>query len=108
MSPLFIATSPCVELPANVDFRLGIPGQYDTILFKSTVARIAAAAEKASVDGRKVFVGLGGLEARPDLLEEFAKNYLPVRFAMAGRDLALLLASMNKQAASMNEISTHL
>lgn len=108
MSPLFIATSPCVDLSANVDFRLGIPGQYDTTLFKSTVARIAAAAEKASFDGRKVFVGLGGLEARPDLLEEFAKNYLPVRFAMAGRDLALLLASMNKQAASMNEISTHL
>lgn len=108
MPPLFIGTSLSVDLSANIDFRLGIPGQYDTSLFKSTVAKIAAAAERASVDGRKVFVGLGGLEPRPDLLEEFAKSYPPVRFAMAGRDLALLLASMTKQAASMNDISTRL
>ncbi|KAF8852050.1 HpcH/HpaI aldolase [Acephala macrosclerotiorum] len=77
---------------ADLCMELGIPGQYDSELFHSTVAKIAAAAEKASVDGRKVFVGLGGLEPRPDLLEAFAKRHSLVRFAMAGRDLALLLA----------------
>lgn len=61
-------------------YRLGIPGQYDSPIFQSTVAKIAQAAEKASINGRKVFVGLGGLEPRPDLLEEFAKRHSLVRW----------------------------
>ncbi|KZL82208.1 aldolase [Colletotrichum incanum] len=93
---------------ADLCMELGIPGQYDSDLFHSTVLKIAAAAEKASIDGRKVFVGLGGLEPRPDLMEELAKRHAPIRFAMAGRDLALLLAGMSKQAAAMNEISAKL
>ncbi|EOO00163.1 putative 4-hydroxy-2-oxovalerate aldolase protein [Phaeoacremonium minimum UCRPA7] len=93
---------------ADLCMELGIPGQYDSELFHSTVARIAAAAEKASHSDSQVFVGLGGLEPRPDLLETFAKRHNSIRFAMAGRDLALLLAGMAKQAASMNEISTRL
>lgn len=88
--------------------RLGIPGQYDTELFQDTVARIAAAAEKASVDGRKVFVGLGGLEPRPDLLEKLAQKHACIRFAMAGRDIALLMGAMNKQVAAMEAISQSL
>ncbi|KAI1339464.1 HpcH/HpaI aldolase [Xylariaceae sp. FL0016] len=93
---------------ADLCMELGIPGQYDSDLFHSTVARIAAAAEKSSSDGRKVFVGVGGLEPRPDLIETFAKRHPCVRFAMAGRDLALLLAGMSKQASAMNEISERL
>ncbi|KAK9780279.1 hypothetical protein SCAR479_02916 [Seiridium cardinale] len=93
---------------ADLCMEFGIPGQYDSELFHSLVARIAGAAEKASLDGRKVFVGLGGLEPRPDLLETFAKRHPSIRFAMAGRDLALLLAGMNKQAAAINEISNRL
>ncbi|KAH9884234.1 HpcH/HpaI aldolase [Xylariomycetidae sp. FL2044] len=93
---------------ADLCMELGIPGQYDSELFRSTVAKIADAAKKASTDGRQVFVGLGGLEPRPDLLEEFAKKHPSIRFAMAGRDLALLLAGMTKQAAAMNEISKRL
>ncbi|KUJ18713.1 HpcH/HpaI aldolase [Mollisia scopiformis] len=93
---------------ADLSMELGIPGQYDSELFHSAVAKIATAAEKASVNGRKVFVGLGGLEPRPDLLEGFAKKYSLVRYAMAGRDLAILLAGVNKQAAATNEISTRL
>ncbi|KAI8283788.1 hypothetical protein K4K59_007627 [Colletotrichum sp. SAR11_240] len=112
LSPRAIAAVPGIDALfigcADLCMELGIPGQYDSELFHSTVAKIAGAAEKASVDGRKVFVGLGGLEPRPDLLEEFAKRHAPIRFAMAGRDLALLLAGMSKQAASMNEISTRL
>ncbi|KAH7400094.1 hypothetical protein BKA64DRAFT_671126 [Cadophora sp. MPI-SDFR-AT-0126] len=87
---------------------LEIPGRYDTSLFHFTVAKIVTAADKASVDGRKVFVGLGGLEPRPDLLGEFVKRHLSMRFAMAmaSRDLALLLAGMSKQATPMKGIST--
>ncbi|KAK1963235.1 HpcH/HpaI aldolase [Colletotrichum sublineola] len=93
---------------ADLCMELGIPGQYDSELFHSTVAKIVAAAEKASMDGRKIFVGLGGLEPRPDLLEELVRRHSPIRFTMAGRDMALLLAGMSKQAAAMNEISTRL
>ncbi|KAF4121456.1 HpcH/HpaI aldolase/citrate lyase family [Geosmithia morbida] len=93
---------------ADLCMELGIPGQYDTELFHSTVAKVAAAAEKASAGDRKVFVGLGGLEPRPDLLSTFAKRHAPIRFAMAGRDLALLMTSMTQQAAKINSISTEL
>lgn len=93
---------------ADLCMELGIPGKFDAELFHSTVAKIAIAAEKASVGGRKVFVGLGGLEPRPDLLETFALRHPSIRFAMSGRDMALLLAGMAKQAASINEISTKL
>ncbi|KAF7537021.1 hypothetical protein G7054_g4034 [Neopestalotiopsis clavispora] len=79
---------------ADLCMEFGIPGEYDSELFRSLVAKVAAAAEKASTDGRKVFVGLGGLEPRPDLLETFVKRHPSIRFAMAGRDLALLLAGM--------------
>ncbi|GKT84193.1 4-hydroxy-2-oxovalerate aldolase [Colletotrichum tofieldiae] len=71
---------PMIETKEGVEnVELGIPGQYDSDLFHSTVSKIAAAAEKASIDGRKVFVGLGGLEPRPDLLEELAKRHAPIR-----------------------------
>ncbi|UQC74934.1 HpcH/HpaI aldolase [Colletotrichum lupini] len=80
---------------ADLCMELAVPGQHDSEIFHSTVAKIANAAEKASVDGRKVSVGLGGLEPRPDLLEALAKRHDTIRFAMAGRDLALLLAGMS-------------
>ncbi|WWD22198.1 hypothetical protein CI109_106689 [Kwoniella shandongensis] len=93
---------------ADLCMELGIPGQYDNDIFLNAVDRIAKAAEKASVDSRKVFVGLGGLEPRPDLLENLVQKYPLVRFAMAGRDIALLLNAMGKQAASFNAISDRL
>ncbi|KAK8846888.1 hypothetical protein IAR55_005978 [Kwoniella newhampshirensis] len=93
---------------ADLCMELGIPGQYDNEIFQSAVDRIAKAAEKASVDGRKVFIGLGGLEPRPDLLEKFVQKYPLIRFAMAGRDIALMMAGMSKQAASFNSISDRL
>jgi hypothetical protein len=48
---------------------------------------------------------LGGLEPRPDLLVHFTKKYACIRYAMAGRDFAMLIAAMNKQVAEMEEIS---
>ncbi|ORY25462.1 HpcH/HpaI aldolase [Naematelia encephala] len=90
---------------ADLCMELGIPGQYDADIFHAAVDKVAKAAEKASTGGRQVFIGLGGLEPRPDLLAAFAKKYSCIRFAMAGRDIALLLAGMSKQAAAMNELS---
>ncbi|KAK1983063.1 Pyruvate/Phosphoenolpyruvate kinase-like domain-containing protein [Colletotrichum cereale] len=55
---------------ADLCMEIGIPGQYDSELFHSTVAKIAAAAEKASLDGRKIL---------PDLLEELARRHAPIR-----------------------------
>lgn len=60
--------------------RLGIPGRYDSELFHNTVAKIATAAEKASKNGRKVFIGLGELEPRPDILEALAKRQTLIRY----------------------------
>ncbi|GFZ42999.1 hypothetical protein JCM24511_00717 [Saitozyma sp. JCM 24511] len=93
---------------ADLCMELGIPQEYDGELFHSTIAKIAAAADKASVDGRRVFVGLGGLEPRPDLIETFAKRHACIRYAMAGRDIAVLMAGMSKQAATFNELSERL
>ncbi|KAK1993602.1 HpcH/HpaI aldolase [Colletotrichum falcatum] len=93
---------------ADLCMELGVPGQYDSDMFHSTVAKIVAAAEKASIGGRKIFVGVGGLEPRPDVLGELVRRHAPIRFAMAGRDLSLMLAGMSKQVAAMNEISAKL
>lgn len=109
---------------------LGIAGQYDTDAFHDAIDKISRAAEKASVDGRKVFVGLGGLEGRPDLLEAFTKRYSNIRyvslvttfdsiitnilrlnlisFTMAGRDLSILVAGMSKQLESIRDISSRI
>lgn len=58
---------------------LGIAGQYDTVEFRKAIDAISTAAQNASVNGRKVFVGLGGLEGRPDLLETFVQQYSNIR-----------------------------
>ncbi|KAF5660883.1 aldolase [Fusarium heterosporum] len=79
---------------ADLTMDLGIAGQYDTDEFHNAIETIAKAAEKASVGGRKVFVGLGGLEGRPDLLETFTKRYSSIRFTMAGRDLSILVTDI--------------
>ncbi|KAL7425270.1 hypothetical protein Q5752_000958 [Cryptotrichosporon argae] len=90
---------------ADLCMELGIPGQYDNPVFRSAVDKVAkAAAAAAELNGAPVFIGLGGLEPRPDLLEHFVKTYPMIRFAMAGRDIALLLGAMQKQAAAFNSI----
>lgn len=64
----------------NRDERLGIPGQYDSDLFHDIVARIADAAVHASTDERKVFIGLGGLETRQDVLKALIKKHSSIRY----------------------------
>ncbi|KEY70813.1 hypothetical protein S7711_11484 [Stachybotrys chartarum IBT 7711] len=76
--------------------------------FRNAIDKIAEAAKKASVGSRRVFVGLGGMELRPDLIELFAKRHSNIRFAMSGRDISTLAAGMAKQAAAMHEMSTRI
>ncbi|KAF9769457.1 hypothetical protein IL306_013121 [Fusarium sp. DS 682] len=93
---------------ADLTMDLGIAGQYDTDEFQNAIYIIATAAQKASVGARKVFVGLGGLEQRPDLLEAFAKRHSNIRFTMAGRDLSILAAGMSRQVESIRDISSRI
>ncbi|RBA21176.1 HpcH/HpaI aldolase [Fusarium proliferatum] len=94
----------CADLTTD----LGIAGQYDTVEFRKAIDAISTAAQNASVNGRKVFVGLGGLEGRPDLLETFAQQYSNIRFTMAGRDLSMLAAGMSRQLESIRDISSRI
>ncbi|KAF4345837.1 aldolase [Fusarium beomiforme] len=93
---------------ADLTMDLGIAGQYDSNEFHKSIDAIATAAQNASVGGRKVFVGLGGLEQRPDLLETFAKRHPSIRFTMAGRDLSMLAAGMVRQVGSIRDISSRI
>jgi hypothetical protein len=54
-------------------------GKYDEQVFHDAIDKIAKAAKDASIDGRIVFVGLGGMELRPDLIEYFAKRHSNIR-----------------------------
>ncbi|WZH50100.1 HpcH/HpaI aldolase [Fusarium acuminatum] len=90
----------CADLTTD----LGIAGQYDADEFAQAIDAISTAARNVSVSGRKVFVGLGGLEGRPDLLEGFARRYSNIRFTMAGRDLSVLAAGMSRQLKSIRDI----
>lgn len=53
---------------------LDIPGEYDNPTFHAAVANVCAAASK-----NRIFVGLGGLETRADLMEKFTSEYSCVR-----------------------------
>ncbi|RGP60408.1 aldolase [Fusarium longipes] len=93
---------------ADLTMDLGIAGQYDTDEFREAIDTIAKAAQGASIGGRKVFVGLGGLEGRPDLLEDFAKRYSSIRFTMAGRDLSILAVGMSNQLDIIRDLSSRI
>ncbi|WVW84356.1 hypothetical protein I302_106390 [Kwoniella bestiolae CBS 10118] len=73
---------------------MGIPGEYDDPRVGEAFARVCAAAKKASVNGRKVHVGMGGLHTRPDLQEKLVKKHPEARFAMSGADSGFLLAGI--------------
>lgn len=56
---------------------LDIPGEYDNPTFHAAVAKVCAAASKNGI-----FVGLGGLETRPDMMEKFTSEYSSVRYVL--------------------------
>ncbi|KAJ6606037.1 Phosphoenolpyruvate/pyruvate domain-containing protein [Mycena vulgaris] len=84
---------------------LGIPNDHDSPIFHEAIAQVAAAADAASTPNHKVFVGLGGLEARPELMEKFVKEHACIRYLMAGRDIVHLFNGMKAQAKKMAEMN---
>ncbi|KAI5480295.1 hypothetical protein MNV49_001254 [Pseudohyphozyma bogoriensis] len=85
---------------------MGIVGQYDHPRVEEALTKICAAAEAGSkANGAKIFVGAGGLEKRPDLLEKFVSKFPNLRYVMAGRDS---MNQMKAQASAMKEISDSL
>jgi 2-keto-3-deoxy-L-rhamnonate aldolase RhmA len=70
---------------------LGLPGQYDHRELHQAYERTIAACRK---HGKHV--GVGGLGARPDLVEKFVK--MGARYVSTGTDLAFLVAECNRRA----------
>lgn len=56
---------------------LDIPGEYDNPTFHAAVAKVCAAASKNGI-----FVGLGGLETRADLMEKFTSEHSCARYVI--------------------------
>jgi hypothetical protein len=83
---------------------MGIAGNYDDPRIWSALERICLAAKSASTPTHQVYVGLGGLEPRPDLLERLRGAFDNIRYVMAGRDTSILLSGMKKQAEEMRAI----
>ncbi|OCF77488.1 hypothetical protein I204_01476 [Kwoniella mangroviensis CBS 8886] len=78
---------------------MGIPGDYDNQRLTDAYAKVSAACKKASVDGRIVTLGIGGLNPRPDLIEKFASLHSNARYAMSGADKSIMLNGMKAGAA---------
>ncbi|ORY28189.1 Pyruvate/Phosphoenolpyruvate kinase-like domain-containing protein [Naematelia encephala] len=87
---------------------MGIPGEFDDPRVGEAFAKVCAAAEKASKNGRLVSVGIGGLHGRPDLIEKLGKKHPNARFAMSGADSVFLLSAMASGAAISQRITQSL
>jgi 2-keto-3-deoxy-L-rhamnonate aldolase RhmA len=78
---------------------LGIPGQYDSPIYKDAVTKIIEAANKSGKP-----VGIGGIGGRLDLLEKWFK--MGATWSLSGQDASILQAGMkqiSKNYAQINE-----
>lgn len=75
---------------------LGAAGQFDNPELQAAIKRICRAGTEAGI-----FLGLGGMENRLDLVTAFRKEFPAIRFAMAGRDSFALLKGMRDVMAKM-------
>lgn len=73
---------------------MGIPGDYENPRFVAAYERTIAACNKAGI-----FLGVGGLHARPDLMEKYCA--MGARWTMAATDGPLLMAGATKAAGVM-------
>lgn len=121
-----IAATPGVDMLFVGTFDLtddmGIPGQYDDPRLAAAYERICKAAEAQWTETRKVYVGCGGIEWRPDMMKDLSLKYKSIRcvipfpveypkeltvgyrYFMAGRDSTVLLNGMKAQAGAMAEL----
>jgi len=73
---------------------MGIPGQYEDPRFHDAYLRIISACKK-----HNVFLGVGGLHRRTDLLEKYCS--LGANWMIAGTDALLLLDAATQKASDM-------
>ena len=78
---------------------MGIPGEYDNPRLEEAFVKIIAACKKAGI-----WLGIGGLQARLDLLEKFCG--MGANWIMAASDGPLLIAAATQAAGTMAELST--
>ncbi|OCF57470.1 hypothetical protein L486_04928 [Kwoniella mangroviensis CBS 10435] len=83
---------------------MGIPGDFSNPRIEEAFDRVSAAAQKGSVNGRKVSVGFGGLHNRLDLVEKFAKKNGNARFVMAGADNTFLLQAIVDGGSAIQKV----
>ncbi|KAK6910689.1 hypothetical protein I203_104721 [Kwoniella mangroviensis CBS 8507] len=83
---------------------MGIPGDFSNPRIEEAFDRVSAAAQKVSVNGRKVSVGFGGLHNRLDLVEKFAKKNGNARFVMAGADNTFLLQAIVDGGSAIQKV----
>ncbi|WVF69041.1 hypothetical protein IAT40_003815 [Kwoniella sp. CBS 6097] len=84
---------------------MGIPGDMGNPRVEAAFERVSAAAKKASVKGRLVSVGFGGLHNRLNLVEKFAKKLDNARFVMAGADNTFLLQAITDGGAAITKVA---
>ncbi|EIW72044.1 hypothetical protein TREMEDRAFT_72636 [Tremella mesenterica DSM 1558] len=87
---------------------MGIAGDYDSPRLADAYAKVSAACAKASVNGRLVSMGIGGLNGRPDLIEKLATAHANGRYAMSGADNAMMLAAMRAGAKNTQAMTARL
>ncbi|WWD07590.1 hypothetical protein V865_005691 [Kwoniella europaea PYCC6329] len=78
---------------------MGIGGQRDSPLLYEALSKICRAAMKYNK-----FVGLGGMEPRPDIISRLRKEFNCVRYVMAGRDTSVFQSGMAAQVKAIKEI----
>ncbi|WWC92014.1 uncharacterized protein L201_006968 [Kwoniella dendrophila CBS 6074] len=104
-----IAAVPGVDIvligSSDLTSDMGIPGDYDHQRLTDAYAKVSAAYKKASIDGRVVTLGIGGLNPRPDLIEKFATLHSNARYAMSGADNSIMLNGMKAGAAKCKAIT---
>jgi 4-hydroxy-2-oxoheptanedioate aldolase len=76
---------------------LGRPGEYDHPKVRETYERTIAACRK---QGKHV--GVGGLGARPDLVQQYVA--MGARFVSTGTDLGFLLAASTERAQQVRKL----
>ncbi|KAL1858130.1 hypothetical protein VTK73DRAFT_7925 [Phialemonium thermophilum] len=84
---------------------LGITGDLGNEKIFEMYARVSDAAARASVNGRRVFIGMGGLQGRPDIISRLVnedKNKL-IRF-ISTQDFPLYTEAMEKCASAMTSL----
>lgn len=82
----------------DLSIELGVPGQFESSSFQSTLEKVSWAAKKHN----KVF-GLAGIYDRPDI-HDWIINQLGARFMLGQQDSGILAKGAKSCALALNEV----